>query len=699
MWTEKYYSRLLIDSHITDIDPSFMAKFDPQEYFRMVKMSGVKSSMIYACCHNGNCYYPTKVGRMHANLKGRDFFGEIVELMNQNDILPIAYHTVIYDNAAVFSHPEWSVRNIHGSTCGERYRYSCPNQTGYVEYAKAQLSEIIAYPVAGIFIDMTFWPEICVCDQCKSRFKIETGHEIPEIVDWSEPVWVAFQRCRERWMGDFARTLTAHIKFEKPDMTVTHQFSPVLCGWYLGQSSAIAQASDYSSGDFYSGKRQQRFATKAFAAYSKTFPFEFMTSRCVNLHDHTSTKSDDELFVGAATTLANGGAYMMIDAINPDGTLSEKFYKRLGFVVRRLKPYCEAAERHVPRPLAECGLYLSMGSCVNERQTGTHINKLAEPGSNMAMRDNQVLEEVLGTSAVLSKMKIPYKVVVDSTEDLSRLKTLIINNAAYLSQREMERIRGFVQDGGTLIATGMTSFFDADGKTSGDFHLADVFGVSYAGGKSEKINYLKLVSEPDTLVSANTPSPLVKTETAQKLASLVNPHYPCNDPDQYASIHSNPPGLDTDFAALSVNRFGKGTCIYLASSILSLAQASQQDFAKALFEEHILPTVIESKNLPSSVELTLLESTRFDAKLICLVNYQDELPNIPLHDVELKLRFPDSDRIVDIKSMEDGLLIPFTVESGSVAIQIGLLRDIAMLEVTMGDDSMRNRDRKRAQAI
>lgn len=683
MWTEKVYSRLLIDSHITDIDPSFMAKFDPKEYVRMVKLSGVESSMVYACCHNGNCYYPTNVGHMHANLKGRDVFGEIVDLMNRNDILPIAYHTVVFDNRSVFDHPEWSVRNVHGSTCGGRYRYSCPNHKGYVEYAKAQLSEIIAYSVAGIFIDMTFWPEICVCDQCRSRFEAETGHEIPEIVDWSEPVWVAFQRCRERWMGEFAQILTDHIKSEKPDMTVTHQFSPMLHGWYLGQSSAIARASDYSSGDFYSGKRQQRFATKAFAAFTQTFPYEFMTSRCVDLHDHTSTKSDEELFIGAATTLANGGAYMMIDAINPDGTLSEKFYKRLGSVVNQLRPFCEAAERHVPRPLADCGLYLSMGSCVDEKYTGRDLRELGLSNSNMSIRENRTLDEVLETSEILSQMKIPYKVIVDSTADLSGLKTLIINNAAYLSQAEAERIRNFIRAGGTLIATGMTSFYDDSGKTSGDFHLADVFGVSCAGGKSAQVNYLQLMSDPDTLVSANTASPLVKTETAEVLASMVNPHYPCNDPDQYASIHSNPPGMVTEFAALSVNQYGKGKCVYLASSLLTLPQASQQDFAKALFAEYIPATVLESKNLPGCVELTILESTKTDAKLICLVNFQDELPNIPLHDVEVKLRFPNSDRIAGIKSVEDGNSISYTVESGAVAFKIGLLKDIAMLEVAM----------------
>lgn len=50
-----------------------------------------------------------------------------------------------------------------------------------------------------------------------------------------------------------------------------------------------------------------------------------MTSRCVTLYDHTSVKSDDELFLHALTTLANGGAYFFIDAINPDGTLEESF--------------------------------------------------------------------------------------------------------------------------------------------------------------------------------------------------------------------------------------------------------------------------------------------------------------------------------------------------------------------------------------
>ena len=70
-WMEKCYSRLLIDNHITDLLPEFMSRFDPRNYVDMVKLAGVEASMVYACDHNGNCYYPTCSGHPHGNLPFR----------------------------------------------------------------------------------------------------------------------------------------------------------------------------------------------------------------------------------------------------------------------------------------------------------------------------------------------------------------------------------------------------------------------------------------------------------------------------------------------------------------------------------------------------------------------------------------------------------------------------------------------------
>ncbi|UKI31784.1 MAG: hypothetical protein L6W00_29375 [Lentisphaeria bacterium] len=61
---------MLIDNHITDLNPKFMSKFDPEQYVAMVRRAGVKSAMVYSCDHNGNCYYPTRVGHMHAIFTG-----------------------------------------------------------------------------------------------------------------------------------------------------------------------------------------------------------------------------------------------------------------------------------------------------------------------------------------------------------------------------------------------------------------------------------------------------------------------------------------------------------------------------------------------------------------------------------------------------------------------------------------------------
>ena len=84
------YSRILIDNHITDLRPEYMAKFDPEHYAAMIRLAGIESAMVYASDHNGNCYYPSKVGHVHAGCRGRDLFGETVKRLAGAGIVPVA---------------------------------------------------------------------------------------------------------------------------------------------------------------------------------------------------------------------------------------------------------------------------------------------------------------------------------------------------------------------------------------------------------------------------------------------------------------------------------------------------------------------------------------------------------------------------------------------------------------------------------
>jgi len=671
------YSRLLIDNHITDLKPEYMSKFDPAKYVAMVKLAKIESAMVYSCDHNGNCYYPTRVGHIHNSCRDRDIFGETIALLRAADIVPVAYYTTIYHNDSAKRHPEWNIRDYNGTNHHNRYYHNCPNNEEFTRFTEQQLAEVLAYPVAAIFIDMTFWPTVCCCPSCRAKY----GREIPAVMDWSNPEWVKFQRWRESSLAEFAQRLTDFAKKTRPGVAVTHQFSPVLHGWSYGQSTALAAASDYSSGDFYGGSLQQRLGTKVFAAYSKKQPYEFMTSRCVDLNDHTSTKSDDELFLHAATTLANGGAYFFIDAINPDGTLEEKFYRRLHALADRLRPYREFAETFRPELKAEVAVYFSMASAVNETHNGSRLAAPPENNANnMGVRHYPLLDEIIGTAAVLSSLHIPYTVITDATGDLSGYRAIVINNAMAMSESEVGRIREYVRNGGTLLATGKTSLQQLDGGGNGNFQLADVLNVNYSGADGGKISYIRFEDEfisakgwPVPLVSANNP--------AEIRARLSLPDFPVNDAEQYASIHSNPPGPLTDYVGLSDHRYGKGRALYLATGLLALQQYSQQEFGRRIFAEILPALVVAEHNLGRETEVTLLKTNQPKVWVLGLVNYQSSLPNIPLRDVRFTVRLPFGIKAGKITRVSDGQKQPFTAANDTITIAIDQLNDIELLKL------------------
>jgi hypothetical protein len=628
-WFERSYARLLIDNHITEDDPNSMTLFDPRVYVSMVKKAGVDAAMVYACDHNGNCYYPSAVGHMHAHLNGRDIFGETVSLLRETGVTPVAYYTTVYHNRSAQEHPDWRMQDAAGQQHQGRYWFSCVNNPDYLAFTQAQIAEVIAYPVEGIFIDMTFWPLVCHCASCRDKFRAESGQEIPPQVDWRDPAWVAFQGFRERSMAAFTQALAEFIRLRK-DITVTFQNSPIIMGWALGQSQAIADVCDYASGDFYGGKYQHILGAKILSAASRRVPFEYMTSRCINLNDHTSMKSEATLTCEAAATLASGGAYFFIDAIHPDGSLNAAVYARLGKVSQQLAPFAQLLQAERPVLDAEVGLYFSMDAQVDPRLNGTTLRQLA---GSFEYQLNPSYDEMLGTSIALTRAHIPFRAVRPG-DSLEGLKVLVLNNVLRMSAREVDEVRSFVRSGGLLLATGLTSLDSLEGTGSGDFGLADVMGVTYTGQLSRRVNYLAFPNRDD-LVSCNRPAALVHSVGAQVLAELEEPLF---DPDEerYVSIHSNPPGRKTGCAAFAVHTFGRGSCIYLASAVLASQQEAQQEFAEHLLHRYF-PLQVKETSAPPCVEVTLLKSSQSSTRIVGLVNWQKEQPNVPVRDLRLTL--------------------------------------------------------------
>lgn len=103
----KSFRRCLVDMHIPDWDESyFFSKLDPEEYVAKMKETGVDAAYVYANSCVGLCNWPTKVGRQHAGLGGRDVLGEILNGLRREGITPIVYIN-IWSKWAYENHPEW----------------------------------------------------------------------------------------------------------------------------------------------------------------------------------------------------------------------------------------------------------------------------------------------------------------------------------------------------------------------------------------------------------------------------------------------------------------------------------------------------------------------------------------------------------------------------------------------------------------
>jgi len=199
-WYQRCYRRFLVDIHIPDWDKRFLSKLDAGAYVGTLAKGRSTEIMLYCNSHVGLALYPSKLGPVHKAIGKSDFVSDALNAARRKKLSVVAYYSAVYNNAAFLEHPDWRILPHQGESPYEESRYGtcCPNSP-YRDFALAQTEEICSrYEFGGIFFDMLFWPYACYCPHCKARFLKEEGRALPTIIDWNNPVWMAFQRARER---------------------------------------------------------------------------------------------------------------------------------------------------------------------------------------------------------------------------------------------------------------------------------------------------------------------------------------------------------------------------------------------------------------------------------------------------------------------------------------------------------------------
>lgn len=108
-WPSGAYRRLLVDTHVPDWDPHLLANFDGAQYVRLIADAGFQSVMHYAKGHAGLCMWQSKIGHLHANLHGRDFFGEVMKECRRRGMPTVCYYSVLFDMWSLNHIPAWRI--------------------------------------------------------------------------------------------------------------------------------------------------------------------------------------------------------------------------------------------------------------------------------------------------------------------------------------------------------------------------------------------------------------------------------------------------------------------------------------------------------------------------------------------------------------------------------------------------------------
>jgi hypothetical protein len=431
-------------------------------------------------------YYPTEIP-FHYQAKylgGRDLFGELCRAAHEDGIVVFARmdsnraHEDLYK-----AHPDWFAIDSGGKPYRASDLYiTCVNSPYYNEHVPSILTEIaVKYRPEG-FTDNS-WSglgrdSICYCDNCRKSFREKTGKEIPLIKDWDNPVY----RLWIRWNYD------RRLEIWNLNNHTTRAAGGPYCIWAGMNSGSVSNQS------------------RSFRDYR-----EICRRADIIMLDHQS-RSDSTGFQGLSDVgkLVHGisgwdklvpDSMAMYQAGRPTFRVSSKpVYEARMWMIEGFAGGIQPWWHHISAYHEDRRMYHTAEPVYHwyRKNEMYLINRLpvctvgvvwSQENTDYYGRDQTDLlvdSPWTGITQALIRARIPYVPVHanDIERDASELSLLILPNLGSLTKSQTESIQRFVENGGSLFATGESSLYDEAGTRLKDYALSGILGAHIKAGNT-----------------------------------------------------------------------------------------------------------------------------------------------------------------------------------------------------------------------
>ena len=179
-----------LDFHTSPHIPGVGSRFDKAQFQAALKEGNVNSITVFAKCHHGYCYYPTRVGTQHPTMTpGFDLTGAMIEAAHEIGVAAPVYITAGWSALDAQRHPEWCMLDKNGV---KRDNGSDPNagpddprpactwdhlclSGDYARHIYDITREVCDRyaDLDGLFYDIVFLNRACYCPNCMAGMKAE----------------------------------------------------------------------------------------------------------------------------------------------------------------------------------------------------------------------------------------------------------------------------------------------------------------------------------------------------------------------------------------------------------------------------------------------------------------------------------------------------------------------------------------------
>jgi hypothetical protein len=436
-----------LDFHTSPHIPDVASEFDAEQFAQTMRDAHVNSATVFAKCHHGMCYYPTKTGVSHPALNGRDLLGEQIEALHKVGIRAPIYTPLAWEEDVAQRFPEWKMLKRDGSFA--RCNFAATGQPvhpggwwymnfmnpDYQDYIEAHIREIMAnYEVDGFFFDILMFGADCCWSDASVRFRKEHG-----LMGTDSATQVLFETMAQ---NAFAEKFTRIVRGIKPDATIFYNSTnPIFTDTRAGVRARHQQQTHWELESLPSGS----WGYYHFPRLARTFghwdkPWIGMTGRFQRMWgDFGGLKPQAALEYECFRTQALGGSNSVGDQLPPRGTLDAGAYDLIGAVYAQ----CEKAEPFYEgsAPLPQIGIIAPGAPCLESYETDVSLEGIV-----------QMCDEAHYDSAVL-----------DEQSDIDAYKLLVLPDSVILTPQLVDKIKNYLAKGGKLLLSGNSSF-DSEGQ-------------------------------------------------------------------------------------------------------------------------------------------------------------------------------------------------------------------------------------------